>query len=366
MSSILLTESHPPLSMAAPRVKPHFVRVASLDALAAAAIAAGDTVQRRLVAHAATFCTCGSSYKGGTPTGADLSSCAPGALFVHLRPPHRYESDDALRLHGLTWRARSDPLYFLWATFDPPLKNAAHLDTERALAAAWAVAVKSQRWDIDAASCLGRADAALHFNAVTALVFIPHADVESVVERCAAALVARGAGTADDRVVALGAVPLSILFDAATDASSLRRAVTWVGCARDEVLALPLTLGPIAEIDGEPPATHADHIGHHLAAVRALHAEGALPEQTFFDTTYVLCMLQNFADLHQAYVDLPGGGRHCGETTEDAVHRELDEETGLGSATGTGGVIVQGAGTVATTDKGGSRIVHIFNVSALL
>lgn len=335
-----------------PQIKPPFVRVESLDILGAAAIAAGDTIQRRLVAHAASFCTCAT---GEVPTAADLSNCTPGTLFVRLRPPHRYEADDALRLHGLNWRARNDSLYFLWSSFSPPL-NAMHIDTERALAAAWAVAVNSQRWDIDAASCLGRADAALHFNAATALVFVPRTDVELIVSCCAAALMARCTGAADDRVVALGAVPLSTLVNETTlDASNLRRAITWVGCARDEALALPLV--PIA--DGGPPATHVDRIGHHLAAVR--DAADRLPEQP--SHTNVLCMLQNFADLKQAYLDLPGGGRHCGETSEDSVRREMDEEIGLGSATG--GVIIERTGQVAITDKGRNRVVHIFNVTAI-
>ena len=321
-----------------------------MDALGEAASAAGDSVPRRLVAHAAAFCTCAEN--GGTaPATADLSAgCAPGSLFVYLRAPFRYEAEDALRLHGLKWRARTDALYFTWASFDA-LPDATHLDTERALAAAWAAAVKSPRWDIDAASCLGRADAALRFNATTALVFIPRHDVELVVTRCVAALHARGAGAADDRVVALGAVPLAVLGDAAVNASSFRRAISWVGCARDEALALPLT--PPAE--GGPPATHTDKLGHHLSAVCALHATGRLPQQP--PNTFLLCMLQNFADLSQAYVDLPGGGRHCGETSEDSVRREMDEEVGLGSALG---VNIQESGLIAE----GSRIFHTFIVTA--
>lgn len=334
--------------MAAPRPKPAFTRAASLDALANALCAAGDSVPRRLVAHSTSSCTCAEG-KGGAPPSADFASCAPGTLFVHPHVPHRYEADDALRLHGLHWRARTDVIYYSWASFDAA--GATHLDTERALAAAWAAAVHSQRWDIDAAACLGHADAALRFNAATALVLIPRADVELVVARCVAALQARGAGAADDRVVALGSVPFAALVDAAADARGLRRAVTWVGCARDEALALPLV--PAAE--GAPPATHVDKLGHHVSAVRALHAAGQLPAQP--PDTSVLVMLQNFTDIQQAYIDVPGGGRHCGETSADSVRREMDEETGLGGAAG---VVVEESGLLLE----GRRAVHIFRASA--
>ena len=126
--------------------------------------------------------------------------------------------------------------------------------------------------------------------------------------------------------------------------------MTWVGCARDEALALPLV--PAAE--GVPPATHVDKLGHHLSAVRALHAAGQLPAQP--PDASVLVMLQNFADVQQAYIDVPGGGRHCGETSADSVRREMDEETGLGGAAG---VVVEESGLLLK----GRRAVHIFRAS---
>lgn len=342
----------------------------SLDELAVRAAARGAAVPARVVVHLAASCgaECAERRHGGAPSAAALAALPPHSLWARVRVPHPYEAADELRLHGIAWLPRDDSLYTTYASFEPPppphgaVDADARLSTERAFCAAWAAAWAAaggdgdRAWELDAAPCLGGNATGLRFVAATALVLVPRALARAAAETCASALLARGLRRGDDRVVAVGTAPLPLVLDAGAGAGAVRAGAAWAGAARDTELAL---LDDGGGGGGGRFAAHADALSHHVNALRRPDAASALAgalARHLADGDEALLLLQNWEDLRESVIDLPGGGRRCGESAEDAVARECEEEAAVAAA-------LETASEAAVEVEGGRRVVQVLRVT---
>lgn len=351
------------------RAKPPYTPCSLAD-LASLLASQAATVPRRMLVHAAAACECGSHPKTGPddapPADVVAAAAAAGAgtLWVRLAAPFAYEVADALRVRGLAWRDRVDPIYYTYAVYTPPaaaLEGAAgaggiQLASERAFVAAWRDAMASaaaagdataaaSAWEREAMKCARTAGPGVALG-TAALVFSPATFAAH--GALAGALLTRGArATGDDAVIAVGCVALDALAGDGITPEALHAGGDWRDAVRDEALRLRPRRGEgeVAAPGASPtPAPPRIIIGHHLAALqRLLRAPGGLgaaPASALSSSgsTHAVLILQHFVDVGKLVVDCPGGGRRVGESSLQCALREADEEAGLGGlATACGG-----------------------------
>jgi hypothetical protein len=368
----------PPLdgATAPPRVrraKPPYSAI-SLVELASRLTADAATVPRRVLVHAAHTCECWANPKTGAddapPAAAVAAAAAAGAgtLWVRLAAPFGYEVADALRVRGLAWRDRVDPIYYSYALYTPPASalegvegaGDRQLAAECAFVGAWRDAMAAAaaatggssgsgsgdatEWELEAMKC-ARVTGPEVALGTAALVFNPASFAAH--DALAAALRGRGArATGDDAVVAVGCVALDALAGDDIIPEALRASGDWRDACRDEALRLrPAPDAGEPAVPGAPPAPAPPRvtIGHHLAALqRLLRARGGLgaaPTSALASSgsTHAALILQHYADVGKLVIDCPGGGRRVGESSLQCALREADEEAGLGGLPTAGG-----------------------------